>query len=1485
MRSRLILGLTTLTSIGLTAAPVMAQTVILTENFDAFPTCSTTCGAACVLASGWTNVATDNADWTTDAAGTPSSPTGPSVDHTLGNTTGRYLYIESSSPCFGYTAELLSPVFDVSTTTYPAAQFWYHMYGQSQGTLHVDLIRDPNNTAIRTNDVIPPITDNLDAWQLSPIIPLDPAAGTFQIVIRGITGTDFYSDMAIDDFSIVDLPAVELQVANAAITGGCAGAASVQATLTNNGGAPATGFNVQYVVNGGAPVNETFSGSLASGASATYNFATPVNLAAGTATVTVTVTATGDANVANDSDTTVQTVKPVIANYPYQESFEAGNGGWTTYGGNNPWQLGTPADDVINSAYDGTNAWVTNLTGDYPVSSQGFIDGPCFDASTLSNPRFEAYLWHEAEFSYDGAQVQISTDGITWTTVGVTGDPTWYNDATIVGLAFTGSQEGWTGRVNSSNGSGGWIAVGHDLGPAAAVSTLRVRIAFGSDTSVQDDGVAIDAIRIVNNPPRVEVSEQSVANAGAFPAGSTNVRLQALGLESFVSPANVTGLTLTKQGTLPDADIIGVTLMLDDGDGLPGPADTVIGGPQTFTAGAASFTFGAPLTLTPGAPALVWVMADLGPNAAGGLTFGTSLNAAGDLATAGAQVTLPGGPAAGPLAITYSIQNLLPFADAFDVGPVANRQAVGGPGVFPTATGPGTAITPSAATTNPGFVIVTDLLQVTTPGGPLDITAPSAPSMALLGFPLGQATAALDWHFDLSSYTVLTDDVFLMLQWNNVNQIDHPEDHIFVSLDGGATWALSAHDLDFTTAVAPGWNGLVVDIGGALAAAGLSYSANMVVRLQVAGDATSAFMVDDAWFGSPAGLRIERLAGVPVLSGSNDDLGNVAAGVPQIVQYTLHNDGETPLVVDPTAVSVITQTNVSLLGGPTSVFTIPPGGTATADLTVQVVGAGAFQLSLGLPTNDPRLTGGLFALNVVGVGVVEPDINLTLADGTALPSGQGHLLADTPAGVTGSQNYVVVNAGGGALTIASAQISNSTNVTATLTTSPGPTVAGGASSPFTVEFTPTALGAFSYEITITSDDPDTATYVVSASATARAPDITVSRGGTDLPNGTPESLGMVQTGVAQQLTYTIGNAGDLQLTLSGNPLVAVQNANNVSAQVSTSPTATVAPGGSTTFVVDLTPTADGAFDFDLIIASDDPDEGTFALAVDGTAFTPAPEITVTRDGNDVANGATEEAGGSAPGVAQVWTYTISNPGTADLVLSGPVTLANNTNVEASISTQPSLTIAAGASTTFGLSYAATAPGAFSVDVQFSSNDADEGSYSFTVRGTGDALAPEIAVEQPEGTDRASGAIIALGEVTVGAAQTLTFTVKNTGAGPLTLSGNPRVAVGSESNATGEVTTQPDATVAAGASTTFTVSVKAAAAGAFSVGLSIANDDGNEGTFTLVVSGSGKASSVITPTPRDEGGCGCTAAHQGTETSPAWAALALGLLLVLRRRRR
>ncbi|MCB9652451.1 MAG: choice-of-anchor D domain-containing protein, partial [Deltaproteobacteria bacterium] len=807
----------------------------------------------------------------------------------------------------------------------------------------------------------------------------------------------------------------------------------------------------------------------------------------------------------------------------------------------------------------------------------------------------------------------------------------------------------------------------------------------------------------------------------------------------------------------------------------------------------------------------------------------------------------------------------------------ANRQANGGPGTFPTATTTG-SVSASATTTTPGFVIVTDVIGA----GPVEVTASSAPNMAVFGFPAGQATAALDWYFDLSSYSVVTDDVFLALEWNNLGQVDHPEDNIFVSLDGGATWALSAYNFDFTTAVPPGWNGIMVDISGALRAAGLTFTSNMVVRVQAAGDATSALMVDNVWAGIPGDLRVERLTGAPVASGTDDDLGSVPAGVPQTVQYTLHNDGQSDLTIDPTGLGIVTLSNATLLAGPTTPITLTPGASRAVNFIMQVSGPGPFRVAVTVPTSDPRLTNGLFALNIVGTGVVEPNIAVTRGDGTPLPNGAVEAIGTAPASVQATRSYFVRNLGGGALTITSAAIQASNNVTAVIGVAPGATVAGGANSPYTVIFTPTAPGSFSYEVAIASNDPDTATYVVTSSGTAVAPEIAVSRGATDFPNGGADDLGTTQTGVGQQLTYTISNSGNADLAVSG---IAIQGANNVVATISTATVATVPIGGSYDVTVDVTSVADGAYDFELVISSDDADEGTFLIAVNGTAFTPAPEISVSRGGSPVNNGATEEAGSTAPGVAQVWTYTIANSGTADLVLSGPVAVANGSNVEVSVTQQPSTTIVAGASASLEVTYTVTAVGAYSFDIQIGNNDADEGNFTITVRGTGDELAPEIAVEQPVGTNRASGDVISLGEVAPGTAQALTFTVKNVGAGPLTLSGNPLVALSNITNATAEITAQPAATVAAGGSSTFTLSLTPSAAGTFGAVLTIANDDGDEGTFTLTVSGTGKTSGTTDPVDRDSGGCGCTAADTETQATPAWAGLALGLLLVLRRRRR
>ncbi len=145
----------------------------------------------------WTNAAGDDFDWTRYSGSTTSSNTGPSGDHTTGS--GYYLYTESSSN-YNNTANLLSPNFDLSSVTATELTFWYHMYGSSMGSMHIDVSTDGGSGW------------DLDLWQLSgdqgnswfeAVVDLSAYDGDNIIIrFRGITGSSYRSDMAIDDITV-----------------------------------------------------------------------------------------------------------------------------------------------------------------------------------------------------------------------------------------------------------------------------------------------------------------------------------------------------------------------------------------------------------------------------------------------------------------------------------------------------------------------------------------------------------------------------------------------------------------------------------------------------------------------------------------------------------------------------------------------------------------------------------------------------------------------------------------------------------------------------------------------------------------------------------------------------------------------------------------------------------------------------------------------------------------------------------------------------------------------------------------------------------------------------------------------------------------------------------------------------------------------------------------------------------------------------------
>jgi hypothetical protein len=176
------------------------------ENFETQTLCPTVnaCDQTdCVLQNNMTNEQNfiiDDFDWKVFASATPTSNTGPDVDHTLNTISGKYIYIESSY-CYQKSAYLLTPCFDFQNVTKPFLNYWYHLYGNGQGSLHVDA----NVNGTWQLDIMNPIVgDQGNAW-LQRSHDLSAFKGKkVYFRFRGLTGINQRSDMALDDIGLVD---------------------------------------------------------------------------------------------------------------------------------------------------------------------------------------------------------------------------------------------------------------------------------------------------------------------------------------------------------------------------------------------------------------------------------------------------------------------------------------------------------------------------------------------------------------------------------------------------------------------------------------------------------------------------------------------------------------------------------------------------------------------------------------------------------------------------------------------------------------------------------------------------------------------------------------------------------------------------------------------------------------------------------------------------------------------------------------------------------------------------------------------------------------------------------------------------------------------------------------------------------------------------------------------------------------------------------
>lgn len=1292
-----------------------------TEDFEAEATCGTACGAACVLtASGWTNSTTDDLDWAVDTGGTTSGGTGPSVDHNPGNGTGNYLYIESSTPCNGsdQEAHLISPPLELLGTTTPVIQFWYHMYGGDQGTLHVDVI-DQTGTVIP--DVVPAVTDDQDLWQQLTVPLLAFVGQTVQVRIRGIVGNGFESDMAVDDFEFIEYTVEDLGIvsidAPAANACGLGAAESITVTIENAGGVPASGFDVSYVLDGGAAVTETFGQTIAPFSTDTYTFTASGDFSApGAHTLDVSVTLANDADPTNDSLSGSVFNGRLIGTFPAQEDFEGATAAdWISGGTNSSWALATPANAVITGANSGANAWVTNATGNYNNDEDSYVQSTaCYDLTNVGAPALNLSIWWEAETSYDGANIQYSIDGgANWVTIGTLGDPVnWYNDDTISGSPG-GDQVGWTGRNGS--GSDGWIVAQHDLSALAGQPSVNFRINFGSDGSVSDEGFAFDDFSVIDVPPAVDVSLVGPPPAvGAVPAGSSLVT-QVLQLVGYgPGTRDIVSMNITNSGDIPDADVSLISIYADDGDGVFDPSFDTLAGTGSFVAGSSLInTTG--LGVSSAAAQLVFVVVDIDPAAQPGVLVGTDIPTPSvDIVTGDASPVTGVNVLLGP---QFGIQGVsgLPLVDNLDPGH-PSRLAVYTAGLtFPQAATATTNVMTGGATSNDALVELLPSYSGLFPTG--------GASFAAISFPNGEATGAIDYVLDLSAYDAAVDPVWIGFRYTDDGEEDDVDDNVFVSLDGGATWFGSVYNFEWNNPTLT-WTDQVVDLSGFVDAAGGTFTSSVVVRFQVSdnfGLGSDGFLLDSVLVGLAQEAGVERPIGFVIQDDGADMLGTVPAA-PQSVVYTLRNSGHFPLTATPTT-SLASNVTIDSVPGPITV-----AGSSTATLQLDITpGLGTFGFNLDVAVDDPRIGDGVYTIVVTGNGgQPEPEIDVQRPAGTSIASGGTDMVGDVPAGAPTTLSYVIANTSFGDLTLTSASVANESNVTATVPAL-SQTLGANQTTTLDVEATPTAAGSFSFDLVIESDDADEGTYTVTVSGNATAPDIEIQSGGVAIANGATDTQPVLDVGVTSSVTYAVVNNGTADLDVTS---IGLTNLQNVTASTVAGGPMVLAPAEQMAVGASYTIDAAGAWSFDLVVMSNDPVDGTYVVTVAGQSS--APDIVVERGGTEVPNASTDDAGTVMVGEDVTLTYTIRNDGNQPLSL-GNITAGGETNVTVEAMQALTASVAPGNSTTFDVVFSAVGDGAFSFDVSVLSNDPDEDTYAFAVSGTAEEMVtPDAGLPPKDG---------------------------------------------------------------------------------------------------------------------------------------------------------
>jgi hypothetical protein len=506
-------------------------------------------------------------------------------------------------------------------------------------------------------------------------------------------------------------------------------------------------------------------------------------------------------------------------------------------------------------------------------------------------------------------------------------------------------------------------------------------------------------------------------------------------------------------------------------------------------------------------------------------------------------------------------------------------------------------------------------------------------------------------------------------------------------------------------------------------------------------------------------------AGALTASPSSASFGNVMVGKNQTVPVTVTNTGGESVTVS----SAAATGSVFSFTGPSLPITLNAGQSTTFNAVFTPTATGAASGTLTIDSNASNAT---LSIPLSGTGV---------AQGQLVSNPSSFSFGSIQVGTTKSLTGSLTNSGGTSLTISAAAASG-TGFSLSGLAMPL-TLNAGQSTSFTVVFAPTASGAASGSVSITSNASDSSLSIpLSGTGVTQ---------GTLAANPTSLAFGSVQVGNNTSLSETLTNSGGSSLTISA----ASASGTGFSLSGLALPL-TLNAGQSTSFTVVFTPTASGAASGSVSITSNASDS-SLSIPLSGTGVT---------SGTLTANPVSLGFGNVQVGNNTSLSETLTNTGGSTVTISQ----ANLTGATFSVSgLNLPLTLTANQSVTFTATFTPTSAGAVSGTLSVVSN-ASNSTLNVALSGTGTA-AGQLSV---------SPTSLSFGNVVVGSSSSLNGSLSASGAS---------VTVNSASLTNGEFVlsgiTLP-VTLASGQSTAFTVTFTPQASGATSASLSFSSNAAN-----------------------------------------------------------